>query len=111
MQRGVVVRESPDWTRRRLARLEADGHPSEPRPPDPSTTVLIMLDIYPGWPIVTPRFLFSCWVVDPVFAAVCSRRLVCEEVFLQHIGQAGHADTQEPNPSCSVDSAEERGGH
>jgi hypothetical protein len=59
MQRWIVVRESPDWTGRRLARLEPDSNPPEPCPPDPATTVLIMLDIDPGWPIVTPRFLLS----------------------------------------------------
>ena len=47
MQRRIVVGESPDWTRRCLPRLEADSHPTEPRPPDPTTTVLIMLDIHP----------------------------------------------------------------
>ena len=50
MQRRIVDGERPDRTRRCLPGLEADGHPTEPSPPDPATTVLIMLDIHSGQP-------------------------------------------------------------
>ena len=39
---------------------------------------------------------------------VRSRRLSYEEILLQHIGQAGHADAEEPNPppASTADSSE-----
>ena len=111
MQRRIVVRESQDWTRRCFPRLEADGHPTEPGPPDPATAMLIMLDIHPGWPILTPRLRFSRRVVlDHVFGPVRNRRPICEEILLQHIGQASYPHTEEPDPAGGVDSLEERSG-
>ena len=66
-----------------------------------------MLDIHPGRPILTPRLrLRRCILVDHILSPV-SRRLVCEEVLLQHIGQAGYAYAEKPNPAGSVDSPEE----
>ena len=106
MQRRIVVGESPDWTRRCLPRLEADSHPTEPRPPDPTTTVLIMLDIHPRWPILSPGLLFSRWlVVDHIFGPVRRRCLSCEEILLQHIGQASYSHAEQPDPSGGVDSS------
>ena len=111
MQLRIVVGESPDWTRRCLVRLEADSHPTEPGPPDPATTMLIMLDIHPGWPILTPRRRFSRRVVrDHIFGPVRSRRRVCEEILLQHIGQASYPHAEEPDPASGVDCTEERSG-
>ena len=111
MQRRIVVGECQDWTRRCLPRLEADCHPTEPGPPDPATTLLIMLDIHPGRPILTPGLRFSRRVVlDRIFGPVRNCCPICEEILLQHIGQPSYSHTEEPDPAGGVDSIEERSG-
>ena len=42
--------------------------------------------------------------------SVSRRRLVCKEVLLQHIGQAGYSDAEEPDSAGSIDSPEEGSG-
>jgi hypothetical protein len=67
-----------------------------------------MLHIHPGWPILRPGLLLRrCVLLDHILGSLCRRRLVWEEVLLQHIGQAGYADAEEPHPAGGVDGAEE----
>ena len=112
MERRIVVRESPDWTRRCIPRLEADGHPTEPGAPDPATTMLIMLDISSGEPVLVRRLLLSnLMIIGHIVGRVQdTRRLTGKEVLLQHVGQAGDSDAEEPDPSGGVDRRQQPSG-
>src|SRR6185436_17116967 len=63
MERRIVGCEGPDGTRQCLFGLEAHGHPTESRAPDPAAAVLIMLDVHSWQPIMTSGLIFRCRVV------------------------------------------------
>ena len=113
MKGRIVSAEGSDRTGRRVLGFEADGYPGEPCAPDPATTVLIMLDIDSGRPTWADSLLlvlwmiryhlFCCWTLD--------RAVGCEQVVLQHIGQAGDADAKQPDTAGGVHRRQQRGGN
>ena len=62
--------------------------------------MLIMLDIQSGEPILVRWLLLGHRVIiDHIFGPVHDARgLTGKEVLLQHIGQAGDSDAEEPDP-------------
>jgi hypothetical protein len=73
--------------------------------------MLIMLDIQSGWPTLARRLLLMRRVIiDHLLGRGHARCLTCKEIFLQHIGQAGHSDAEESDPSGGVDRRQQRSG-
>ena len=111
MQCRIVVREGPDWPRWCLPRLEAHSDPTQSRPPDPATAVLIMLDIRSGGPALARRLFFrERLFLRHILGLLGSRRLRHEEIFLQGIGETSHSDAEEPHPSGGFNCRQQRSG-
>src|SRR6476620_10912779 len=105
--------EVSDWAGRCVLGLEADRYPIQPCAPDPATTVLIMLDIDSGRPTWADSLLLVLWMIRyHVFCCWTLNRAVgCEQVVLQHIGQAGDPDAKQPDTAGGVHRRQQRGGN